>query len=121
MTLTTVSPSEANLHRELLKQYDWCRRKFPNTCNEPALDPKPAPEGSSAPNPASTQNSWINDGIPRWDDGTPLDPSKYPEVYDQARSWAAGELGVLPINPLLPRLGPGPVPIRVPLRPIFVP
>src|SRR5947207_672750 len=54
LALTWVSSSEANLHRELLKQYDWCRRRFPDTCNDPSMNPKRAPD--EAPTLAPSQN-----------------------------------------------------------------
>lgn len=113
MALTMVSSSEAELHRHLLKQYDWCRRKFPNTCKDPSISPNRAAE--EAPAPAPSQNMWVDDCIPRWDDGTPLDPSKYQEAYQRARARFAGQSYIFPINPLMPGFSPGTVPIRVPV------
>ena len=115
-SLTMVDMSEADLHRELMNQYDWCRKRFPKTCKGPSPSPSRVPEGSPAPNPAPNQNrGWIDDGIPRWDDGTPLDPAKYPEAYERARARRAGQIYIFPINPLMPSLMPGTVPIRVPI------
>ena len=108
LALTMVSSSEANLHRELLNQYDWCRRR--NYCKEPSLDPNPAQRSSSAPD-AILNRTWINDGIPRWDDGTPLDPNKYPKAYDRSKS-GPRQIYVFPINPVVPGIAPGFAPIR---------
>src|SRR6267142_6656862 len=116
LALTLVSMSEANMHRELLNQYDWCRRKFPSTCSEPSLSPSRTSETTSSPNPSPSQNrGWINDGIPRWDDGTPLNPQKYPEAYNRTGA-RAGQLYIFPIHPLMPSLMPGAMPGAVPIR-----
>ena len=79
------------------------------------MNPKRAPD--EAPAVAPTQNRWVDDGIPRWDDGTPLDPSRFPEAYKRARERFAGWY-IFPVNPLTPGFSPGTVPVRVP---VFVP
>ena len=111
LSLTMVLMSERDLHSELMNQYDWCRKKFPKTCEEPALNPSRAPQGSPAPNPAPMNE--LTDGIPRWDNGTPLDPQKYPEAYEQLRrERLIRGFYIFPINPAIPNLMPGTVPIR---------
>jgi len=114
LSLIMVDLSEANLHRELMNQYDWCKKKFPKTCRDGRLGTEHAAEES--PQPAPSQNrGWIDDGIPRWDDGTPLDPAKYPEEYERARNrMRLRGLYLFPINPVVPNLNlnPGTVPIR---------
>ncbi|HEV7744773.1 MAG TPA: RHS repeat-associated core domain-containing protein, partial [Pyrinomonadaceae bacterium] len=116
--------SEERLLRHLMDQYDWCRKRFPTSCKNTALNP---PERSSEPSPAANQNrTWEGgdfDAVPRWDDGTPLDPQKYPEIYREhearraARYWGTP---VFPINPGMPFPGRVSAPVRVPLRPVFV-
>ncbi len=58
--------------------------------------------------------------VPRWDDGTPLDPAKYPEAYRRHRAERYAlyrGIYVFPINPAIP-----PAPTLVPfIKPILVP
>ncbi len=127
LALTMVSLSEADLHRNLLNQYDWCRKKFPSACKDPALDPHPAGSQSEEPATSTSQNrSWEGgefDAVPRWDDGTPLDPARHPDAYrDHRARRAAGYRGpsIFPVNPASPRF-PEVAPVRIPVRPVFVP
>lgn len=120
-----VSLSQANLHRDLLNQYDWCRQKFPTTCKDPALDPHPVSSQSEKPATSTSQNlSWEGgdfDAVPRYDDGTPLDPVRYPDAYRDHRARRAARYdgpSIFPVNPASPRI-PG---VRVPVivRPVVV-
>lgn len=115
---------ELGFPRHAKSQPNWqnafarCKRIYDRKCKDcgppPPLVPVPASEPSSVPNPASNKySSWLMDGVIRWDDGTPLDPAKYPDAYKRARGGQAGHLYIFPIHPLMPSLVPGP--IRVPI------
>ena len=100
LSLTMVPLNEANLMRHLMKHYDWCRRRFPNQCNDLSMaEPSKSPATSSVNREA------------RW-----------PEFEEPAYYPHRSPFSLMPINPAMPATLGSPIAVRPPIlfRPVLV-